>query len=59
MYIEVPTNEFAMEFMSSPETPKSHSLISPDELRRMLDGLMSVYRISRDTCDTEETHLGG
>jgi hypothetical protein len=32
----------ATEFINSPETPKSQILISPEELTRMLDGLMSV-----------------
>ena len=42
MYVEVPTNVSAMELMSSPETPKSHILISPLELQRMLEGLIST-----------------
>ena len=41
MYVDVPTNVSAIELMSSPETPKSQSLISPWELQRMLDGFMS------------------
>lgn len=32
----------AIEFMSSPETPKSQILISPRELHRIFEGLMSV-----------------
>ena len=45
MYVEVPTKVFAIELMSSPDTPKSHSLICPRELTRMLDGFMSRCRI--------------
>ena len=30
-----------MELISSPDTPKSHNLIDPRELKRMLDGLIS------------------
>jgi hypothetical protein len=30
-----------MELMSSPETPKSHILISPRELNKILEGLIS------------------
>ena len=41
MYVDVPTNVSAMELMSSPETPKSHILISPRELNRILEGLIS------------------
>ena len=33
-----------MESMSCPLTPKSHSLISPRELTRMLDGFTSGSR---------------
>ena len=42
MYTDVPTNVLAMELMSSPETPKSISLIAPSELHRILEGLISV-----------------
>ena len=42
MYVDVPTKVSAIELMSSPETPKSQILISPLELKRMLEGLMSV-----------------
>ena len=42
MYDLVPTKELAMELMSCPLTPKSHSLISPLEFTRMLDGFTSV-----------------
>jgi hypothetical protein len=42
MYMDVPTKVCAMELMSSPETPKSQSLISPMELQRMFEGLMSA-----------------
>jgi len=45
MYVEVPTKVSAMEFISSPETPKSQILIWPWELKRMLDGLMSVKEV--------------
>ena len=38
----MPTNEFAIESISCPLTPKSHSLISPRELTRMLDGFTST-----------------
>ncbi len=41
MYVDVPTKVSAIELMSSPETPKSHILISPAELHRIFDGLMS------------------
>lgn len=41
MYVDVPTKVSAMELISSPETPKSHSLMPPLELTRMLDGLIS------------------
>jgi len=41
IYVEVPTNVSAIEFMSSPETPKSQILISPRELHRIFEGLMS------------------
>lgn len=42
MYDLVPTKELAMELMSCPLTPKSHSFISPLELTRMLDGFTSM-----------------
>ena len=42
MYVLVPTKVSAMELMSSPETPKSQILISPLELNRILEGLMST-----------------
>lgn len=42
MYVLVPTKVLAMELMASPETPKSQILISPLELNRMLEGLMSI-----------------
>jgi hypothetical protein len=42
MYMDVPTNVLAIELMSSPETPKSHSLISPFELHKIFEGLISV-----------------
>jgi hypothetical protein len=42
MYVDVPTNVSAIEFISSPETPKSQILIWPRELHKILDGLMSV-----------------
>ena len=34
-------NVFAIESMSCPLTPKSHSLISPSEFMRILEGLTS------------------
>jgi hypothetical protein len=40
--MDVPTNVCAIELTSSPETPKSQSLISPAELHRIFDGLMST-----------------
>lgn len=48
MYVLVPTKVLAIELMSSPETPKSQSLISPPELTRMLLGLTSGERKSLD-----------
>ena len=42
MYDLVPTKEFAIESISWPLTPKSHSFISPRELTKMLDGFTSV-----------------
>lgn len=42
MYDLVPTNEFAKESISCPDTPKSHSLISPLELTNTLEGLTSL-----------------
>jgi hypothetical protein len=44
IYVLVPTKVLAIELMSSPETPKSHILISPAVLARILDGLMSDRR---------------
>lgn len=41
MYTEVPTKVLAIELISSPETPKSMSLMSPCELHRIFDGLIS------------------
>jgi hypothetical protein len=46
MYVDVPTKVSAIELMSSPETPKSQIFISPCELQRMFEGLMSKWRIS-------------
>lgn len=37
-----------MESMSCPLTPKSHNLISPRELTRMLDGFTSGSRAGRE-----------
>jgi hypothetical protein len=42
MYVLVPTNVLATELISSPDTPKSQILISPFELTKMFDGLISV-----------------
>lgn len=53
MYIDVPTNVFAMELMSSPETPKSQSLMSPSEFNRIFDGLMSEHKVRRWIRDVE------
>jgi hypothetical protein len=44
MYVLVPTNVLAIELISSPDTPKSQILISPFELAKILDGLMSGVR---------------
>lgn len=44
MYVEVPTNVLAIELTNSPDTPKSQSLISPSELQRMFEGLISTRR---------------
>lgn len=44
-----------MESMSCPLTPKSHSLISPRELTRMLEGLTS----ERDVEDLEVSRQQG
>ncbi len=44
IYVLVPTKVLAIELMSSPETPKSHILISPAVLARILEGLMSDRR---------------
>ena len=41
IYDLVPTNELAMESMSIPDTPKSHSLISPLLFTSMFEGLTS------------------
>jgi hypothetical protein len=43
MYVDLPTkkNVSGMQLMSSSETPKSHSLISPLELNKILEGLIS------------------
>jgi len=41
MYVDVPTKVSAMEFISSPDTPKSQILISPLELNSIFDGLIS------------------
>lgn len=46
MYVDVPTKVSAMEFISSPDTPKSQILISPLELHRIFDGLISGRRVS-------------
>ncbi len=42
MYDLVPTNEFAIESMSWPETPKSQILISPLELTKIFEGFTSL-----------------
>lgn len=41
IYTEVPTNVLAIELISSPDTPKSQSLMSPSEFSRMFEGLIS------------------
>jgi len=38
-----------MELISSPDTPKSHILISPWELHRILEGLISVNWIDEES----------
>ena len=45
MYVDVPTKVSAIEFTSSPDTPKSQILICPDELQRMFEGLISAVLI--------------
>jgi hypothetical protein len=45
MYVLVPTNVLATELISSPDTPKSQILISPFELTKMFDGLISVAQV--------------
>lgn len=42
IYDLVPTNEFAIESINCPETPKSHILISPALLTKMLLGFTSL-----------------
>lgn len=42
MYVEVPTKVSAIELISSPDTPKSQILISPCELHRIFEGLISA-----------------
>jgi hypothetical protein len=51
MYVLVPTKVFAMELMSSPETPKSQILISPLVFARMLDGLISISQLCHRAID--------
>jgi hypothetical protein len=41
MYVDVPTKVSAMELISSPDTPKSHILIWPFDVRSMFEGFMS------------------
>jgi hypothetical protein len=41
MYDRVPMNVLAIESISWPLTPKSHSFISPAELMSMFDGFIS------------------
>lgn len=41
MYDLVPTKELAVESINSPLTPKSHSLISPNEFTKIFDGFTS------------------
>ena len=45
IYTDVPTNVFAKELMSSPDTPKSLNLIDPCELHSILDGLISLFQM--------------
>lgn len=42
IYVDVPTKVLAIELISSPDTPKSQSLICPLELRRIFEGLISI-----------------
>ena len=57
MYVLVPTKVFAIELMSSPETPKSQILISPLVFARMLEGLISAHQLGHEAFDT--AYLGG
>jgi len=45
IYVLVPTNVFAIELISSPETPKSQILISPLVFAKMLEGLISTDQL--------------
>ena len=53
IYVDVPTNVSAIELISSPDTPKSQILISPLELHRIFEGLMSASGISKIRYDDE------
>jgi len=46
MYTDVPTKVLAMELMSSPDTPKSINLMNPCEFSKILEGLISLTRLS-------------
>ena len=48
MYERVPTNEFAIESINWPLTPKSHILISPFELTNILEGFTSERQIENE-----------
>lgn len=49
IYVLVPTKVFAIELISSPETPKSQILISPLVFARILEGLMSDSQLAHET----------
>lgn len=48
IYVLVPTKVFAIELMSSPETPKSQILISPFVFAKMLEGLISTNQLGSE-----------
>lgn len=45
IYDLLPMNELAMESISCPLTPKSHSFTSPRELTRIFDGFISAKKL--------------
>ena len=54
IYDRVPTNEFAIESISCPLTPKSQIFISPLELTSILEGFTSVTIITLALVETRE-----